>query len=117
MLDQAPFEHRAYGTAEPASPPLPLVEREGSRRRSQAATDVLQERIRARIVQGAGRATRNDTDFAVVVLLGSDLLPFLARGDVLDAMHPEVHAELELGFESSFQTSAATWANIDSFLH
>lgn len=69
--------------------------------------DVLNERVRSRIVQGAGRATRNERDYAVVVILGDDLNSHLNRSDVQLAMHPDVQAEIEFGLEQSFDTSVA----------
>jgi hypothetical protein len=80
------------------------------------AIEVLHERIRARIVQGAGRATRNPTDFAVVAMLGADLASFVARDDVQRALHPEVHAELDFSLENSYGTSAELTENIGHFL-
>lgn len=71
------------------------------------AIDVLQERIRARITQGAGRATRNPTDFAAVLMLGTDLASFAGRLDVQEALHPELHAELKFGLMASLENSSA----------
>jgi hypothetical protein len=73
---------------------------------SLGALEVLQERIRARIVQGAGRATRNSRDYAAVLLLGSGLISYATRRDVQDAMRPEIHAELKFGFENSLDISS-----------
>ena len=67
--------------------------------------DILNERVRSRIVQGAGRATRNERDYAVVVILGDDLNSHLNRSDVQLAMHPDVQAEIEFGLEQSLDTS------------
>ncbi|MFB9314272.1 DEAD/DEAH box helicase [Nocardioides plantarum] len=71
------------------------------------AIEVLQERIRARITQGAGRATRNPTDFAAVLMLGTDLASFAGRLDVQEALHPELHAELKFGLMASLENSSA----------
>ncbi len=68
---------------------------------SLGALEVLQERIRARIMQGAGRATRNARDFAAVLLLDDDLISYVLRHDVQGAMHPEIHGELEFGYRNS----------------
>ncbi|MFE7352478.1 DEAD/DEAH box helicase [Streptomyces sp. NPDC057543] len=68
---------------------------------SLGAVEVLQERIRARILQGSGRATRNTRDFAAVMVLGQALTSYLSGRDTQAAMHPEVHAELEFGWENS----------------
>ena len=61
------------------------------------ATRVLTERIRTRIIQGAGRATRNRQDFAVVILRGEGLLRFIQRDEARSEMRPELQIELELG--------------------
>ncbi|MHB9856626.1 DEAD/DEAH box helicase [Streptomyces krungchingensis] len=74
---------------------------------SLGATEVLQERIRARIVQGAGRATRNNRDWAAVMVLGQALTSYLSGPDHQAALHPEVHAEVEFGRRNSLGTSSA----------
>ncbi|WP_083921514.1 DEAD/DEAH box helicase [Actinopolyspora halophila] len=68
---------------------------------SLSASEVLQERIRARIMQGAGRASRNAKDFAAVLVLDDDLVSYVTRRDVQEGMHPEIHAELEFGYQNS----------------
>ncbi|MGW7073080.1 DEAD/DEAH box helicase [Streptomyces sp. NPDC054855] len=84
---------------------------------SLGAVEVLHERIRARIMQGSGRATRNTRDFAAVLVLGSDLSSYLSGRDVQAAMHPEIHAELEFGLAHSLEsTSAEMLENLDAFL-
>jgi hypothetical protein len=65
------------------------------------AHEVLQERVKARIVQGSGRATRNSRDYAVVVVLGDNLVQYATRQDILASLHPEVHAEIEFGLRNS----------------
>lgn len=74
---------------------------------SLGAENVLNERIRARISQGAGRATRNTRDFATVIVLGDTLVSYLGRLDVLAAMHPELHAEIEFGWAQSLANNSA----------
>jgi hypothetical protein len=74
---------------------------------SLGAVEVLQERIRARIMQGSGRATRNARDYATVLVLGNDLTTYLASHDVQSALHPEVQAELEFGLDNSIDTTSA----------
>lgn len=74
---------------------------------SLGAQEVLQERIRARIMQGAGRATRNARDFAAVLLLDDDLISYVVRRDVQAAMHPEIQGELEFGYTNSIDIPAA----------
>ncbi|MFJ9729708.1 DEAD/DEAH box helicase [Streptomyces sp. NPDC101209] len=91
------------------------------------AVEVLQERIKGRILQGAGRATRNTRDFAAVMILGQDLTSYLSGRDKQAAMPPEVHAELEFGYDNSrgkdsadmldnlrvFLRHDAEWAEVD----
>ena len=80
------------------------------------AQNVLQERIRARIAQGAGRATRNARDYATVVVLGDDLISYLGRHDVQSAFHPDLHAEIEFGWRNSLGVeSSEVTANIGIF--
>lgn len=61
------------------------------------AREALDERIRTRITQGMGRATRNRQDFAAVLLVGQELVSFLSREDVRSSMRAELQAELDLG--------------------
>jgi hypothetical protein len=69
------------------------------------AERVLRERIRTRIIQGAGRATRNRQDFAAVILRGEDLLRFVQRQEGRGEMRPELQVELELGESYSRDTN------------
>ena len=71
------------------------------------AKRVLQERTRTRFAQGAGRATRNATDRAVVVVLGQPLISFAGDRDVQEGTHPEIRAELEFGIRNSGRRAAA----------
>jgi len=65
------------------------------------ANAALAERVRTRIVQGAGRCTRGPNDFAVVVVLGSDIMKYFSRPDNLKALEPELQAEVEFGWQNS----------------
>lgn len=71
------------------------------------ATRVVQERMRTRLVQGAGRATRNANDHAAVILLGRELVSFSGGVDAQAATHPEIRAELEFGIQNGLQQSLA----------
>lgn len=73
---------------------------------SLGAVEVLQERIRARIAQGSGRATRNARDFAAVIALDNDLVTYINRSDVTAAMHPELQAEIRFGYEYSIDVAS-----------
>lgn len=70
------------------------------------AGEVLQERVRTRVVQGAGRCTRGPKDWSVVVVEGQDLLRFLSRREVIDALPVELQAEVEFGMAISGESSA-----------
>lgn len=74
------------------------------------AKRVLQERTRTRFAQGAGRATRNTNDRAVIVVLGQQLISFAGDHDVQDGTHPEIRAELEIGIRNSSRQPAANVA-------
>lgn len=77
---------------------------------------VLQERIRARIIQGSGRATRNAKDHATVVVIGDDLTNFIIRPDVVAALRQELQAEIEFGRQQSLDRPVADIdENIDLF--
>ncbi|TVZ06318.1 DEAD/DEAH box helicase [Trebonia kvetii] len=68
---------------------------------SAGALAVLTERIRTRLTQGAGRATRNSADYAAVLMLGRDVANFCAKSDVQASLHPEIRAEIAFGLENS----------------
>ncbi|MCX4974995.1 DEAD/DEAH box helicase [Streptomyces sp. NBC_00620] len=65
------------------------------------ASEVLQERIRTRVLQGAGRCTRGPKDWAVVVVVGEDILRFLSRAEVRKSLPVELQAEITFGLEQS----------------
>lgn len=65
------------------------------------ANAALAERLRTRIVQGAGRCTRGPNDYAVVVVLGSDIMKYFSRPENLRALEPELQAEVEFGWQNS----------------
>ncbi|WPP32274.1 DEAD/DEAH box helicase [Streptomyces sp. CL7] len=97
---------------------------------SLGALEVLQERIRARIVQGSGRATRSNKDWAAVMVLDRSLTSYLSGPDVQASLHPEVHAEVEFGRTNSLGTTSSEmlnnldvfrrheqdWADVDSHI-
>src|SRR5690606_19924767 len=65
------------------------------------APEVLQERIRTRVLQGVGRCTRGPNDWSVVIIAGVDLLRFLSRTEVRRSLPAELQAELAFGFAQS----------------
>lgn len=76
------------------------------------ARRVLSERIRTRIQQGAGRATRNARDFAAVLVRGDRLTDFLSREEEIRSFPPQLQAEIDFGFDNSEDGDA----DIDSAL-
>jgi len=77
----------------------------------------LAERVRTRIVQGAGRCTRGPDDFAVVVVRGADLTRYLNRPEVRKALDPDLQAEVEFGWINSLgQSHDDVVANAKVFL-
>jgi len=65
------------------------------------AGDVLAERIRTRVVQGAGRCTRGPQDWAVIVVHGQELLRYFSNRNNTSAMPVEMQAEIEFGLRAS----------------
>lgn len=81
------------------------------------ANSALSERIRTRIVQGAGRSTRGPNDFAVVIVRGMDLTKYFARPENIAALEPELQAEVQFGWENSRGCSADdVLENVQTFL-
>ena len=69
--------------------------------RSLRAGRVLEERLRTRIIQGAGRCTRGLKDHSAVVILGAPLTRFLQRPEVRSALRAETQAEISFGIVDS----------------
>lgn len=65
------------------------------------ARAALEERTRTRVVQGAGRATRNPSDHAIVLIRGADLTRYLTSPIVRQALDADLQAEVEFGLENS----------------
>lgn len=81
------------------------------------ANVALSERLRTRIVQGAGRCTRGPNDYAVVVVLGPDITRYFSRTENKKALEPELQAEVEFGWGNSSGVDAATIIdNVRTFL-
>jgi hypothetical protein len=77
----------------------------------------IAERIRTRVVQGAGRCTRGPNDWAVVIVLGADLTKYLLWPETQQALEPELQAEVQFGVENSRDTdSAGVLENVRIFL-
>ncbi|MGC4778627.1 DEAD/DEAH box helicase [Micromonospora chalcea] len=76
----------------------------------------LEERIRTRVVQGAGRCTRGPADYAVVVVLGDTLTRYLSETGVRTALTADLQAEIAFGRENSRVPAAEVVANVETFL-
>jgi hypothetical protein len=66
---------------------------------------LLNDRVRTRVVQAFGRCTRSGTDYAAVIVLGTELGDYLLTRERRDAFHPDLRAELEFGIEQSRNTT------------
>lgn len=80
------------------------------------ARHALSERIRTRITQGAGRATRSRRDTAIVVLHGDDLVGFLTPKEDREALRSEIQAELEIAFSTAELPQDEVLQSVESFL-
>lgn len=79
------------------------------------ARRVLSERIRTRIQQGAGRATRNARDFAAVIVRGERLNDLLSRDEEIRSLPPHLQAEIDFGFDNSEDPDADLVAMLRAF--
>ena len=83
--------------------------------RARAGT-ALAERVRTRVVQGAGRCTRGPGDLAVVIVRGPDLTKYLLNPKAREAMDPEIQAEIEFGIDNSRIEADELLENVTEFL-
>lgn len=65
------------------------------------ASALLRDRVRTRLTQALGRCTRDESDYAAVLVLGDDLLKWFSTKPNVRGMHPEIQAEVEFGFQNS----------------
>ena len=83
--------------------------------RARAGT-ALAERVRTRVVQGAGRCTRGPGDLAVVIVRGSDLTKYLLNPRTRAAMDSEIQAEIKFGIDNSRIEADELLENVTEFL-
>lgn len=76
----------------------------------------LAERVRTRVVQGAGRCTRGPNDWAVVIVLGADLTKYLQWPETQRALDPEMQAEIQFGVDNSRADEADMLENVRLFM-
>jgi hypothetical protein len=77
-----------------------------------AATALLGERMRTRLTQGVGRATRGEGDWCAVVVGSREAYDFCARGEVRALLHPELQGELSFGLDESRDRSAQEFLDL-----
>ena len=65
------------------------------------ASSQLRNRIRTRITQAMGRCTRDENDYALVIILSADLTKWCCTSINTQGMHPELQAEIKLGLDNS----------------
>ena len=66
-----------------------------------AAFSLLRDRVITRFTQGVGRCTRSDNDYAVVFLVGQQLVDFILKSENRRILNPDLQAELEFGIRNS----------------
>jgi hypothetical protein len=62
---------------------------------------ITQDRVRTRVTQAMGRCTRDESDYAIVLILGADLVKWFCTEENVRGMHPELQAEIAFGLENS----------------
>jgi hypothetical protein len=78
-----------------------------------AATIILKERIRTRVIQAIGRCTRSATDYSAICILGQELMDILYQKQNVQHFHPELQGEILFGFEESKTSTVEDY--IDNF--
>lgn len=83
------------------------------------ASLILAERVRTRIIQGAGRCTRGPGDIALVLIKDPALSRYLGRPETLAALDSELQAEIRFGRENSqaAESEADVLENVTTFFN
>jgi len=71
------------------------------------AFSITQDRVRTRVTQAMGRCTRDESDFSIILILGSDLVKWFCTRENVAGMHPELQAEVAFGLENSTDSDTA----------
>jgi hypothetical protein len=77
-----------------------------------SVTSLLSERIRTRLTQGVGRATRGEGDWCAVLVASRGAYDFCARGEVRELLHPELQGEIRFGLDQSRDREAAEFRQL-----
>ncbi|MGI2329151.1 helicase C-terminal domain-containing protein [Planococcus sp. YIM B11945] len=62
-------------------------------------SELLQNRLATRVIQGLGRCTRDKNDYSAVLFIGRRVGEYLFKNEFRKLLPPEVDAELSFGFE------------------
>jgi hypothetical protein len=76
------------------------------------ATAPLRDRLRTRLTQGLGRCTRDENDYALVLLAGRDLLNWCANQSNAKGLIPELQAEIAFGLDNSNDRTASDFLEL-----
>jgi hypothetical protein len=68
------------------------------------AFSIIQDRVRTRVTQAMGRCTRDESDYSIILVLGSDLVKWFCTRENIAGMHPELQAEVAFGLENSTES-------------
>lgn len=80
------------------------------------ATAAISERVRSRVIQGTGRATRGPKDWALVIIADEEMTRYLARPEVQATMDLDLQAEISFGLNNAEVTREQLLQNVDVFL-
>ncbi|WP_029508591.1 helicase C-terminal domain-containing protein [Leuconostoc fallax] len=67
-------------------------------------------RITQKIEQAMGRSVRADTDYSVILLIGSDLIKFI-RNDAEQVLSAQARKQIQIGMEVSSETQDEIYNN------
>ena len=70
-----------------------------------SASSILGSRVMTRFAQGVGRCTRSGNDYALVLVIGQDMVDFLLKRESQEFLGSELQAELKFGIENSVDAS------------
>ena len=66
-----------------------------------SAHSLLRDRVLTRLTQGAGRCTRSDRDYSLVLVVGRKLVEFVTRAETRRILNSDLQAEITFGIENS----------------
>lgn len=72
--------------------------------------ELMRDRIATRFTQAAGRCTRSDTDYSLVLPIGAGVLDVCSTTEFQARLHPEMCAEIRFGLAQSREQDLETLA-------